>query len=204
MDKETRSLLFPVELRESEEGSRILTGYAVKWEELSQKLGYYYRFQEKFSKNAFMDSLKDDDQRALWNHNTDIVLGRTKNGTLKLEEDDIGLRFDIDLPKTSWGSDVYESVKRGDVDGVSFGFRMAVEEWDESDPDNIIRTIKKAQLYEVSPTVFPAYEGSSEVSTRSAEDSYKKFKEAIPDGEKSEDIEQRNYVRELRKKIAAY
>ena len=180
MDKELRTLLQTVELRESDTGVRKLEGYAVKWEQLSQKLGYFYRFQEKFSKGAFTESLKNDTQRALWNHNTDIVLGNTKSNTLTLREDDIGLKFEVDLPNTSWGNDVYESVKRGDVDGVSFGFTQQIEEWDESDPDNIIRTIGKAKLFEISPTPFPAYEGSSTVSTRSADDVYKEQREANP------------------------
>ena len=198
MDKEIRMLMSAVELRESDGGKRELTGYAVKWEQLSQKLGYYYRFQEKFTNGAFSESLSNDDQRALWNHNSDIVLGRTKNNTLTLVEDSEGLRFNIDLPNTSWGNDVYESVKRGDVDGVSFGFKMQTEEWDESDPDNVIRTVKKAQLFEVSPTPFPAYEGSSEVQTRSAEESFKAYKATITTPEKNEKRKRDN---ELRKKL---
>lgn len=201
MEKEIRTWQSDVELRESEDGKRELTGYAVKWEQLSQKLGWYFRFQEKFTKGAFEDSLKADDQRALWNHNTDIVLGRTKNNTLSLSEDNIGLRFTIELPSTTWGNDVYASVKRGDVDGVSFGFKKVTEEWDESDPDNVIRTIKKAQLFEVSPTPFPAYEGSSEVSARSIDSAYEDYKKANPDTPSVEINEQRKKDNKLRKKL---
>lgn len=165
---------YKVELHESEDGVRTVVGYAVKWNTLSQKLGYWRRFREQFTKGAFSNSLANFDQRALWSHDTNQVLGRTKNGTLRLTEDDIGLRFEIDLPNSPMGDNAYESIKRGDVDGVSFGFRQKVEEWDEQDPDNIIRTVKEADLFEISPTGFPAY-SNSEVAVRSEQDPYKAY-----------------------------
>ncbi|MEF7566439.1 HK97 family phage prohead protease, partial [Bacillus infantis] len=94
-------------------------------------------------------------------------------GTLRLYEDDIGLRFELDLPNTTLGNDAYETIKRGDVDGVSFGFSMRKQEWDEADPDNIVRTITQADLFEISPVGFPAYP-DSQVSARS-EDPYKAY-----------------------------
>lgn len=177
MEQEIRILPSEVELRETEDGKRSINGYAVKWEQLSEKLGYFFRFREKFAKGAFVDSLRNDKQKALWNHNSDFVLGSTKSGTLSLVEDEIGLRFNIDLPENTWGKDAYESIKRGDVDGVSFGFKKEVDEWDESDPDNVIRTIKKAKLFEVSPTPFPAYP-QTEVQARSVEEPYKEYLES--------------------------
>ncbi len=166
-----------LEIRKKEAGGNMITGYAVKWEELSLQMGNWYRFRERFRKGAFTDSLGTDDQRALWSHDTSQVLGRRKNNTLRLEEDDIGLRFEIDLPDTTLGKDAHESIRRGDVDGVSFGFRMNKEEWDETDPTNIIRTVLRANLIEVSPVAFPAYEGSSEVSTRSQDEPYTRYRE---------------------------
>lgn len=165
---------YKVELRESDDGVRTVSGYAVKWDTLSQKLGYWRRFREKFTKGAFSNSLTNFDQRALWSHDTNQVLGRTKNGTLRLTEDEIGLRFEIDLPNSPMGDNAYESIKRGDVDGVSFGFRQKVEEWNENDPDNIVRTVSEADLFEISPTGFPAYE-ASEVAVRSEQDPYKAY-----------------------------
>lgn len=164
-----------IEIRESEEGVRTIEGYAVKWEMKSQSMGYFLRFKEQFKKGAFTDSLTNEDQRALWSHDTSKVLGRTKNGTLRLYEDDIGLRFELDLPNTTLGNDAYETIKRGDVDGVSFGFRMRKQEWDESDPDNVVRTISQADLFEISPVGFPAYP-DSQVSARS-EYPYKSYLE---------------------------
>lgn len=154
-----------IEIREDDDGNRTLTGYAVKWEMKSQVLGLFYKFREQFQKGAFLESLNDDDQRYLWSHDVSKVLGRTKNGTLRLKEDNIGLRFEVDLPNTTLGNDTYESIKRGDVDGVSFGFRAIDDEVDEPEDDMPIRTVKKAKLLEVSAVAFPAYP-DSEVNAR--------------------------------------
>lgn len=167
-----------IEIREQEDGTRTIEGYAVKWDKKSEVLGYWYKFREQFRKGSFANSLQNDDQRALWSHDTSQVLGRTKNGTLRLSEDDIGLRFELDLPNTTLGNDAYETIKRGDVDGVSFGFQKLVEEWDETDPENIIRTITNAKLLEISPVAFPAYP-DSEVSARN-NDPYKSYLEGKP------------------------
>lgn len=175
-----------IEVREAEDGKRTISGYAVKWEMKSHAMGYFRRFKEQFKKGSFTETLTQDDQRALWSHDTSKVLGRTKNGSLRLFEDEVGLRFELDLPNTSLGNDTFESIRRGDVDGVSFGFNMQKEEWDESDPDNVIRSVTKAKLLEISPVAFPAYP-DSQVSARS-HDPYKEY------------IEEKNQM-ELRQKL---
>ncbi|PFC69948.1 HK97 family phage prohead protease [Bacillus cereus] len=173
-ETEKRELLSSeMEIREIEGGLRTITGYAVKWEMKSVTMGYWRRFKEQFKRGSFTDSLTQDDQLALWSHDYSQVLGRTKNGTLRLFEDEIGLRFELDLADTTLGDDTYKTIKRGDVDGVSFGFQMVKEEWDESNPDNIVRSITKAKLVEISPVAFPAYP-DSQVSARS-HDPYKQF-----------------------------
>ncbi|WP_036605317.1 HK97 family phage prohead protease [Paenibacillus assamensis] len=159
----TRTLLQPIEIRTAADGTltRTITGYVVKWGKRSQLL--YGEFYEVVQKGAFARSLKEDTVKALWNHRTDFVLGSTKSGTLRLEEDNIGLRFEIDLPDSTWGNDAFESIKRGDTDGVSFGFGVreggATNEY-LSDEDVYERTLLNVRLYEVSPTPFPAYEDS--------------------------------------------
>ncbi|PGX31015.1 HK97 family phage prohead protease [Bacillus anthracis] len=184
---EKRELLSSeIEIREVEGGLRTISGYAVKWEMKSVTMGYWRRFKEQFKRGAFTDSLTQDDQLALWSHDYSQVLGRTKNGTLRLFEDEIGLRFELDLADTTLGDDTYKTIKRGDVDGVSFGFQMVKEEWDESDPDNIVRSVTKAKLVEISPVAFPAYP-DSQVSARS-HDPYKQF------------VDERNQ-KDLRKKL---
>lgn len=163
---ETRNLATnDIEIRELEDGTKTVKGYAVKWEMKSVTMGWR-RFREQFKRGAFTDSLTNDNQFALWSHDTSKVLGRTKNGTLRLFEDEIGLRFELDLPNTTLGNDAYETIKRGDIDGVSFGFQMLKQEWDEADPDNVVRTVTNAKLLEISPVAFPAYP-DSQVSARS-------------------------------------
>lgn len=171
-----------MEIREEENGTKTISGYAVKWEMKSHTMGYWRRFKEQFKRGAFTDSLTTDDQLALWSHDTSQVLGRTKNGTLRLFEDDIGLRFELELPNTTLGNDAYETIKRGDVDGVSFGFQMQKEEWNESDRDNIVRSVTKAKLLEISPVAFPAYP-DSQVSARS-HDPYHQYVEEKQRSEK--------------------
>lgn len=167
MDKtEKRELITnEIEIREDDDGNRSISGYAVKWEKKSRVLGMWNKFREQFKKGAFADSLEDGDQRFLWSHDRAKVLGRTKNGTLRLKEDDTGLHFELDLPKTTLGDDTYETIKRGDVDGVSFGFRNPDDRIEEFDDDIPLRTIRKADLFEVSAVAFPAYP-DSEVSAR--------------------------------------
>lgn len=154
-----------IEVREDDDGNKTLSGYAVKWEMKSQVLGMFMKFREQVKRGAFLESLNSDDQRFLWSHDTSKVLGRTKNNTLRLKEDDVGLRFEIDLPNTTLGKDTYESISRGDVDGVSFGFISQDDDVDEPDDDMPMRTIIKAKLMEVSAVAFPAYP-DSEVSAR--------------------------------------
>lgn len=173
-EKEVRYLMQPVELRtveNNEDGSttKTLLGYVVKWNQRSHLI--WGEFYEKVAKGAFARSLKEDVIKALWNHRSDFVLGSTKPGTLRLEEDDIGLRFEIDLPNNSWGNDACESVGRGDVDGVSFGFNVRENgyAWQYLiDEDVYERTLLDVKLSEVSPTPFPAYP-DSEISQRSLE-----------------------------------
>jgi HK97 family phage prohead protease len=109
--------------------------------------------------------------RALWNHNSDLVLGSTKAGTLTLSEDSKGLRFELNPPDTSAGRDAVVSIKRGDVDGMSFGFRVLKQEWDEKHAKNIVRTLVEVDLHEVSATAFPAYP-DTKVKVRTIADDY--------------------------------
>lgn len=165
-EKQERSI-FPVEfleIREAGEGKpAVVIGYAAVWEKLSVPM---WGFREKIRKGAFATSLEEAASgkwniKALWNHDSGKPLGNTKKGSLKLEEDDKGLRFELELPDNSWGKDAEESIRRGDTDGVSFGFRTEKQEWDESDPKNVIRTLVQVSLFEISPTPFPAYPQTS-------------------------------------------
>nr|WP_010500650.1 HK97 family phage prohead protease [Paenibacillus elgii] len=159
-----------IEIRSGAEGeeARTVTGYVVKFNQRSSLI--WGEFYEKVAKGAFARSLQENTIKALWNHRSDFVLGSTKNQTLRLWEDDIGLRFELDLPDSTWGRDAFESIRRGDVDGVSFGFNVRKDAWTFlSEEDVYERTLVDVNLFEVSPTPFPAYP-DSEVNQRSIEE----------------------------------
>lgn len=172
--REVRHFISNFEARSNEEsGVKTISGYASKYNVESQVLRDWWgdKFVEVVAEGAFDNSLINNTIKALYNHNTDNVLGSTKSGTLRLESDSVGLRFDIDLPNTTVANDLYESVKRGDVDGTSFGFKVLDDKWSkvEKDGEEIMkRTLLEVELYEISPTPFPAYE-DTEVDCRSLE-----------------------------------
>lgn len=119
---------------------------------------------ESVAPGAFSDTLGND-VRALVNHDTSLVLGRSKAGTLELREDSHGLWGKVEInPKDSDAMNLYERVKRGDVDQCSFGFEI-LEEDTEFRGEDVHWTIKKVNLFEVSVCTFPAYEATS-VSAR--------------------------------------
>lgn len=116
---------------------------------------------ESIAPGAF-DKTLSGDIRALINHDTTLVLGRTKAGTLNLRTDNRGLWGHIDVnPNDSDAMNLYERVKRGDVDQCSFGFDIIDEETEFREDGSIHWTIKEVELYEVSPCTFPAYEETS-------------------------------------------
>jgi uncharacterized protein len=163
------------EIRESEAGEKYIEGYAIEWEKLSSQLGWWKRFKEKFQKGAFDDYLRtDNDTKFLLDHHHEDVLGRTIKGTLELKSDDKGLWYSLKVPNTTQGKDTLENVRNGNKEHISIGFKMLGEEWDESDENNIIRTVTKANLPEISLTAFPAYPDTS-ASTRSEVDPYKMY-----------------------------
>jgi HK97 family phage prohead protease len=163
------------ELRiESAEGKATrMSGYAAVFGQssvpLSDNMG---SFIEQIQPGAFSGALADD-VRALLNHNPDIVLGRTGRpgapGTLRLFVDQRGLGFDLELPDTTPGRDLAVSVKRGDISGMSFAFKVPKggEAWARSAGVRT-RTLKEVRLVDISPCTFPAYPGT-EVSMRAAD-----------------------------------
>ena len=123
---------------------------------------------ESVAPGAFSETLAGD-VRALVNHDTTLVLGRTTAHTLELREDTHGLWGKIAInPKDGDAMNLYERVKRGDVNQCSFGFDILDEESTISDNGDIHWTMKKVELYEVSCCTFPAYE-STNITARSAE-----------------------------------
>lgn len=177
-DLERRTLIGNVELRAAPEGSKspgTLVGYAAVFNALSLDLGM---FREKLAPGCFADSLKTDDVRGLVNHNEDRLIGRNVAGTLRMEEDEVGLRYEIDLPNSTTGHDTAEEVRRGDMTGCSFTFSTDVDQWDMSGAIPIRTVVKVRKLWDVGPVTYPAYEQTS-VACRSYHAALK-AKEAPP------------------------
>ncbi len=113
---------------------------------------------ESIAPGAF-DKTLSGDIRALINHDTTLVLGRTKANTLQLKTDNHGLWGHIDInPNDTDAMNLYNRVQRGDVDQCSFGFNILDEETEFRENGDIHWTIKEVELFEVSPCTFPAYE----------------------------------------------
>ena len=151
------------EVREDADGMR-LEGYAALFNSRSENLG---GFTETINPGAFRSSLKArNDIKLLWNHNSDIVLGSTRAGTMTLIEDDRGLRVSALLPNNTAGRDARESIARRDVTGFSFGFSMPARGGDEWSSDGTERVLKSVRLHEVSVGVaFPAYPETNGTAT---------------------------------------
>lgn len=142
---------------EGDEKTPLAEGYAAVFDTRAD-LGW---FTEEIEKGAFDDVLKDD-TRALFNHDPNMILARSKNGqgTLELFVDDKGLGYRFEIPDTTAGRDLATNMDLGNIDQSSFGFAIKEDEWvyseDRSEPDH--RIIKKfARLYDVSPVTYPAY-----------------------------------------------
>jgi HK97 family phage prohead protease len=165
MEVERRGIGEIVELRV--DGTPHVSGYAALYHAETEIAGL---FREQIAPGAFRSAVDGtDDVRALFNHDPNLVLGRTKSGTLRLKTDAKGLRYDIDMPNTQAAQDVRELIKRGDVTGSSFGFTVDEDDWDDSDVKRgklPLRTIRKVSLFDVSPVTYPAYPQTS-VTARS-------------------------------------
>lgn len=160
---EKRGGLLGVETRAADE-KRTLVGYAAVFNSEADIGGWWI---ETIAPGAFTETISGD-VRALVDHDHGRVIGRTKSGTLRLSEDDKGLRVEIDVPNTTDGNDLWELVERGDISGMSFGFRVTKQEWDETvDPPR--RTIQKVDLMEVSAVAWPAFD-DTEIGKRSLEE----------------------------------
>jgi len=124
---------------------------------------------ESIAQGAFSRTLQGGDIRALINHDTTLVLARTKAHTLELREDERGLWGSVLInPNDQDAMNLYSRVKRGDVDQCSFGFEIVNEETDFRDDGSVHWTIKDVDLFEVSACTFPAYEATN-ISAREKE-----------------------------------
>ena len=169
MKNQTRELkVAGLETRETEvdgKKKRWVSGF-IPYKKASEDLGGYIEFIQP---TAFNHTLKENNIRALWTHNTQYVLGNSKAGTLTFDNREDGLHFDIELPNTTWASDVFETISRRDAPGVSFGFDVIVDSWTDLDKDCAKRDLNEVRLHEVSVGVaFPAYPDSDSESSMRA------------------------------------
>jgi len=145
-----------VETRQEDDGVMRLSGYAAVFNDASVPLP----FTEYIAPGAFRKTLSETpDVRLLINHEG-LPLARTKNDTLRLTEDEFGLRFDAELPDTSEARDLYTLIERGDVDQMSFAFRVIRQKYNT---DRTVRTLTEVSLADgdVSVVTYPAYPTTS-------------------------------------------
>jgi len=110
-----------------------------------------------FELNSTPTDVLKDDVRVFFNHDANLILGRTKSGTAKISTDREGLVYQFEVPDTTYGRDLLVSMERGDVNQSSFAFSVEKDSWSEKNGRDI-RTIEKvARLYDVSPVSIPAY-----------------------------------------------
>jgi len=163
MEQDIERRLFDVfEMRvmngDGEEQKPIITGHAAVFDKLSESL---FGFREKIAPGTFLKSIERDDIRALFNHDMNYVFGRNRSRTLRLEEDKKGLYIEIEPPDTGWARDVEESIRRGDISQMSFGFETIKDEWHHEQGKESIRTLLEVKLFDISIVTFPAYPQTS-------------------------------------------
>lgn len=166
---ERRCVCVPIEVREAaEEGkeSRTVRGYAAVFNTDNSELDQEGRgFAESLDPHCFDGVIGRSDVCALYEHEYALgILARSTNGkgTLRLSVDKKGLLCEFDAPHTTLGDDVLESVRRGDIRGMSFAFNVKTDEWSRGDDGSYKRTIKQVdQLFDVSLVVMPAYDKTS-------------------------------------------
>jgi Escherichia/Staphylococcus phage prohead protease len=168
-----------VDVKDIDTRGRTLHGYAAVYNVESEDLG---GFRERIAPGAFSGVLSAD-VRALLNHDPSQVLGRTKSGTLRLRDEQRGLKFEVDLPDSPLGANVREAVRRGDIDGASFRFVVGEDEWQDD-----LRTVKSVKdLKDVTVATFGAYPAASvELRTRNHNVTQKE-NEAVSDETKNEE-----------------
>jgi HK97 family phage prohead protease len=158
-NRETRDFETQFEIREEGDGMTFV-GYAAKFDQPSENLGGFVEYVER---GAFSRSLKSrNDVMLLWNHDAGQPLASTRSGTMKLTEDEIGLRVEARLPQTTLGKDIAILLRDKIVGKMSFGFNVIKDSWNSEGTE---RRLKSVRLFETSIVVWPAYT-STEASVR--------------------------------------
>lgn len=187
--KPERRFVKKFEFRAAADGKAlVVSGYAAVYGSKSNTLRSARGDFVEVIEPGFFDDVMNDDVRALFNHDENLILARSNagKGTLRLFSDSTGLGYEFEPPDTTAGRDLSESLKRGDIDASSFAFSIKTggDSWEQRD-GVLVRTLRKggcAQLHDVSPVVYPAYP-DTEVATRS--ESLDQFLDAQKREEKS-------------------
>jgi len=156
MTKQLEHRTIPCEFRVSKDDKPTIFGYAAKYGVRSEDLGGWV---EILAADCFDANLATNpDVRALFNHEASAILGRTTAGTLKLTSDKVGLAYEVSPPDTTCARDLMVSMSRGDVTQSSFGLICTDAAWAYDALTGMdIRTVKSADLFDVSPVTYPAY-----------------------------------------------
>lgn len=155
---------YSTEIRADSDESPRISGLGSVYGQSTRINGWFYEWDEEVAQGAWRDTITRDgaDIRSMFNHDTNRLLGRTTAGTLRLEDRDDGLFYEVDVnPDDPNAMSVHAQVARGDVSGASVWFRVLSEKWDEPTDDNGLevpkRTILEAELFEVGPVAMPAF-----------------------------------------------
>ena len=150
----------------TEHNGNTIRGYAAVYNSDSEWMGGFY---EQIERGAFDDVLNDD-VRAYFNHDENLLLGRVSSGTLRIGTDARGLFYEVDLPNTTYANDLVELMKRGDVNQSSFAFLIDADRWEQRGGKTYRIIEKVSRLLDVSPVAQPAYpDATSELKKRDLE-----------------------------------
>ena len=171
--------IYDIETRVHEDNDKMtVVGHASLYNSRSEDLGGFYEYIQE---GAFTEELiAKSDVRALINHDPNLILARNTAGTLKLTPDAKGLRYEFDIPNTSYGRDLAENLRNGNISQSSFAFTVKSDQWSTDQEGRDIRTITEIdRLYDISSVTYPAYalaESELLVAKRGL-DTYKEKKE---------------------------
>lgn len=179
MKYETRVLHRPLESRKDDDGNAYIEGLGIVFNELSEDLG---GFQERILPEA-IEGVDLSDVYSFINHDPNLIMGRTKSGTMEVEVKSDGVHYRVKPPKSALT--YIENIQRGDIDGSSFSFRIAQDgdSWEDRDGQVPLRTIKKfSAIKEIGAVVGPAYTmTSSDVALRNLDEWRKSQEPEVPE-----------------------
>ncbi len=173
MEIKTREMYFRTDFQTRQENdAKYIEGYFIRFNEETELWPGVF---EEVSPEAVVNSLKNNDIRCLFNHDTSIVLGRTGNGTLELKADEKGVYGRVKINQNDkQAMDILARIERGDINACSFGFNIIKEDIQNRDDGSVKFILREIDLKEVSPVTFPAYPTTS-ISARKKD--YEQYKQ---------------------------